>query len=31
MDYDAVDWDETLDEEDDRDTEERWFDEEDED
>ncbi|KII94882.1 hypothetical protein PLICRDRAFT_149156 [Plicaturopsis crispa FD-325 SS-3] len=30
VDYDAVDWDERLDSEDDRDAEERWFDEEDE-
>ncbi|KAK7061906.1 hypothetical protein R3P38DRAFT_2832230 [Favolaschia claudopus] len=31
MDYDKVDWDENLDSDDDRDAEERWFDEEEED
>jgi hypothetical protein len=29
MDYDVVDWDDQLDSEDDREAEERWFDEED--
>jgi hypothetical protein len=31
VDYDTVDWEDALDEEDDRDAEERWFDEEEED
>jgi hypothetical protein len=31
IDYDIVDWDESLDDDDDRDAEERWFDEEEED
>ncbi|GAV98991.1 hypothetical protein LENED_000415 [Lentinula edodes] len=31
IDYDRVDWDESLDTDNDRDTEERWFDDEDED
>ena len=31
VDYERVDWDESLDTEDDREAEERWFDEEEED